>query len=1659
MKTTTRNQPPLSPSPSASAHRPPRGKFLPAAALLGALAVLFFGTTQARAQGIPPGCSGSAIGISLFTSAPDVHVGDTLTYSVSVFNGIAGNPTSCDASNITASITTPDGVVHPIVLRRTYLMHTQSDFYTNVVSYVARVQDIRLDGTLRTTAENTATIFQNDTPSNGGANQGVNTEVSQPCIQLLVQCVPSVGQNGAIVFNGTVTNCGNNTLVGVTVTNYVNGGAFPVFFPTNILRGQSVSFTGSYVPADPCQPSTATLVAVATDQFTANPQRVVSTNLTTCSAVITRGIQVTKTCPVGPTAPGSLLTYSGSVSNTGNITVTNVVVVNNQPATNTLVFTRASLAPGEVVTFTGSYIAPTNCSVTDTLTATATGACGVAVSSTATATCALTTAPAITVTAVCPGTNGVSGGTSSYGGVVRNSGNITLNNVVVVSDRPAPNTVVFTVASLAPGASANYSANFTVPLDVCTVTTAVRATGRDSCNSASVTNTASATCAITTAPALAVTLACPTAPSTNGGLITYTGTVRNSGNVTLNNVVVTDLQSSPATVFTTASLAPGATANFTASFTAPTNACSVSSTVSASATDNCTALRLTNTASATCTLATNPRLVVTQNCSGSPASPGGALSYSGSVSNAGHIALTNIVVTNDRSGATSVFTAALLLPGASTNFTGSYFVPTNSGCALTSTLTARGQDSCSGSVVTNAASATCSVSGNPSVTITENCSATPVGPGGTLTFSGTVRNSGTTTLTNLVVTSDRNGATPLLTVATLTAGASVNYTGSYTVPTNSPCALTTVVTVSGRDACSGSVIANNASATCPITGTPRLVVTQQCPLIQVSPGGALIYSGSVSNAGNVTLSNVVVTSDRTGAAIVFSLATLAPRATANFTGTYVTHDDCCVDTSTLTATGRDCNNTLARDTATRTCTLSSAAAISVTKFCPSDRLTQLAPGDRLTYSGVVSNAGNITLTNVTVTSTAPTNGARIFGPVTLAAGESAPYTASFIIPADFCGAETVTARGVNICSLVAVTNTATTACPITLTPSITVVKNCPAQPTPSGGLFAFTGSVSNSGNVTLTNVLVFNSQPSNDTPVFGPVTLAPGARTNFSGSYAAPLDCCVITDTLTAQGQDRCSGTLVTDTSTQVCPLLTAPSLSVLILCPTTPVGVGGVYEFNGLITNTSPEVLTNVYVVSNLPVPGTVLAGPIELAPGEIEFFTGSHTVVAGAGALVVTVSGLDTCQGRTVSAAANCSGPINPPNQPRAITVVINGNGSVSGVAHGQVLNIGQSYTATATPAAGSSFVNYSGGVTGTAPSLTFTMRSNLVLIANFVFNGTNGSNVFVPVAGVFNGLFYNTNAVQNSNAGCFTLTLTASGAYRATVQNQGRNYAVTGAFNAAGHATNTIPRAGVSALTVNWQADLADPDYLGGTVSDGGTVATLDGGRDVFTVARPTAHAGRYTLVIPGVDGATNSPAGDGYGSVVVDADGDVHLSGRLADGTVIVQNTALSKHGEWPVCLALYQGKGLLIGWLQFADDGTNDLAGTVRWMKPGQPTSALYKPGFSVNSDVIGSRYVAPSGTNKMLNITNGVVVLSGGNLPSSSNAVTFGASSKLVNHGTNTLKLLFTRTTGLFTGTFKETGTTKTYAIKGAVLQRQNEGSGYAPGTNQSGRVVFQAAP
>ncbi len=490
----------------------------------------------------------------------------------------------------------------------------------------------------------------------------------------------------------------------------------------------------------------------------------------------------------------------------------------------------------------------------------------------------------------------------------------------------------------------------------------------------------------------------------------------------------------------------------------------------------------------------------------------------------------------------------------------------------------------------------------------------------------------------------------VFTAATLAPGAVANFTFSATVPTNSGCAITSTLTGSGNDTCTGSQVTANVSSTCPVVTAPLITVTQTCPENLASAGSILTYSGTVRNAGDITLTNVVVINNRPAAnTVIFTAASLAPGASANFSGSYEVPINCCVVWSTAIASGQDiCVGTTVTDTDTTTCTVLTTPGIVVTKVCPP---TAVQPGDILPYSGTVSNAGNITLVEVTIGNSQPGEGSPVWGPITLAPGESVSYYASYLVPPDFCGTDTITARGLDACTFAPVVNSVTTTCPILTTPRIAVTKNCPAQPTPRGGVFTFTGTVSNPGNVTLINVMVANNYQADcytrtNGPVIGPITLAPGASVNFSGSYIAPMSCCEVIDTLTASGQDRCASNRVTATATAICPLLSTPRITVTRVCPASPVPVGSVFAYSGSVSNAGDVVLTNVFVVSSKPNANTVVLAPMALAPGETSVFSGSYTVTADSNPPTdtVTASGTDICQGYTVTATANCSGPVGP-------------------------------------------------------------------------------------------------------------------------------------------------------------------------------------------------------------------------------------------------------------------------------------------------------------------------------------------------------------------------------------------------------------------------------
>jgi hypothetical protein len=414
--------------------------------------------------------------------------------------------------------------------------------------------------------------------------------------------------------------------------------------------------------------------------------------------------------------------------------------------------------------------------------------------------------------------------------------------------------------------------------------------------------------------------------------------------------------------------------------------------------------------------------------------------------------------------------------------------------------------------------------------------------------------------------------------------------------------------------------------------------------------------------------------------------------------------------------------------------------------------------------------------------------------------------------------------------------------------------------------------------------------------------------------------------------------------------------------------------------------------------------------------------------------------------------------------------GMGTVRGATNDQLLEIGRRIPLEAKPVPRYLFSNWVVTTNmvlaylSSSPKLEFLMASNTAVSAYFV------TNPFYATAGQFNGLFYDNSesGVLHGSSGFFNLTLRDSGAYSAKLLAGGFKLSASGQFGVDGKATNhMVARKGTNALSIVWCLDLAGGDILTGTVSDAiaGWTAELHGDRAVFSKTRPCTNAGKYTFTLPGLPHDLFVPGGDSYGTVSINSNGLATFKGFLADKTGAAQKVSLSKDGQWPLYVPLYSGKGSLLSWIAFTNRPTDDFHGLLNWSKAAQPPAKgkYYTGGFSTNeATLVGSRYAAPTGTDKILPLTDAIVTLNGGNLPTdTTNSVTLGAGSNVTtNSPLPKLSLSFTLSSGLFKGSYTPTEAgARALSLAGAVLQKATNASGYFLGTNESGRVSLRAAP
>jgi hypothetical protein len=413
--------------------------------------------------------------------------------------------------------------------------------------------------------------------------------------------------------------------------------------------------------------------------------------------------------------------------------------------------------------------------------------------------------------------------------------------------------------------------------------------------------------------------------------------------------------------------------------------------------------------------------------------------------------------------------------------------------------------------------------------------------------------------------------------------------------------------------------------------------------------------------------------------------------------------------------------------------------------------------------------------------------------------------------------------------------------------------------------------------------------------------------------------------------------------------------------------------------------------------------------------------------------------------------------------VIVQTNGRGGINPVDNGELLAIGTNYTLTATPGRNWIFSNWvvtgSQSFVSNSPVLRFTMRSNLVLTANFV------TNVFLAAQGTYNGLFAPAGAPrEQTNSGSFTFTLTTNGVLSGKLTIGTNTPVLSGQFNPAGAVSIVTPRTGLSTLTTTLQLGFTN-QTVQGSVGDGSFLASLSGDRAVFSSSHPaTNFAGQYTFFILGTNRPTVGPFGSSFGTVTVAPGGTITFAGRLADGTVIgPSSSVVLQGGNWPFYVPLYGGAGSLWGEFLFTNQ-TLTPASPLSWINATNTArTALYRTGFTNPSALMaGSPYNASA--QPLLGLTNLVAILHSSNGDVAiTNQITLAPNSAITvvpksqdPENTNKLALTINKRTGAISGTFADPANPRQPDnIYGVLMQNRTNAAGWFIGTNQNGSFTI----
>lgn len=414
------------------------------------------------------------------------------------------------------------------------------------------------------------------------------------------------------------------------------------------------------------------------------------------------------------------------------------------------------------------------------------------------------------------------------------------------------------------------------------------------------------------------------------------------------------------------------------------------------------------------------------------------------------------------------------------------------------------------------------------------------------------------------------------------------------------------------------------------------------------------------------------------------------------------------------------------------------------------------------------------------------------------------------------------------------------------------------------------------------------------------------------------------------------------------------------------------------------------------------------------------------------------------------------------------------------------GQTYTVKAKPAPGSVFNGWVGKInnvtvlTAVTETLHFETKPDLVLTANFV------PDPFITnIRGSYHGLVSGGSA---SERGLFKLILTKSGLFTGAVKIGTVSLPLKGKILGSGFWTTTIKKKGglTYTITLNLTLSQAGDRQINGTITATGInsafVADLNDwhkpkGADPGKVSND--YAGFYNVLMPPANTNTDLdfPAGIGFARVNIGKLGSVKFVGKFGDGTPVTAGTKLAKRNSgavvFPLFFPLDKSRGNVSGIVTYDNtQPSSDLTASLDWVEP--LTKATDPEPFTGKIALHGSLYIKPpAGEHIILESANGIGQLTlfapaytkpttppALDLSLIFNSATLDLAKQSVGPlGTETVKLKFNTSTGLFTGSYKDAQLRKTIPFFGAASRKANSNVGEAGGVfirgNRSGSVRF----